>query len=93
VIVKKERGKYDRDCGQWGENNVVERQKFDAPKTYGRDWKRKTKVAGTFVGGERTVWKVFKRWQCDRMHEKKTKTSGNFGKKNKSWRVTGSKRA
>jgi hypothetical protein len=55
--------------------------------------KRKTKVAGTFVGGERTVRKVFKRWQCDRMHEKKTKTSGNFWKENKSWRVTGSKRA
>jgi hypothetical protein len=52
--------------------------------------KRKTKVVGTFVGGERTVWKVFKRWQFDRMHEKKTKTSGNFGKENKSWRVTGS---
>jgi hypothetical protein len=27
------------------------------------------------------------------MHEKKTKTSGNFGKENKSWRVIGSKRA
>jgi hypothetical protein len=27
------------------------------------------------------------------MHEKKTKTSGNFWKENKSWRVTGSKRA
>jgi hypothetical protein len=35
--------------------------------------KRKTKVGGTFVGGERTFWKVFKRWQCVRMHEKITK--------------------
>jgi hypothetical protein len=68
------------------------KQTSDSKKNMGAIGKRKTKVAGTFVGGERTVWKVFKRWQCDRMHEKKTKTSGNFEKENKSWRVTGSKR-
>jgi hypothetical protein len=53
--------------------------------------KGKQKWLEPLGGGERTVWKVFKRWQCDRMHEKKTKNSGNFGKENKSWRVTGSK--
>jgi hypothetical protein len=46
--------------------------------------KRKTKVGGTFVGGERTFWKVFKRWQCVRMHEKITKKQWqNLGKKTK----------
>jgi hypothetical protein len=45
--------------------------------------KRKTKVAGTFVGGKRTIWKVFKRWQCDRMHEKKKKPVATLGKKTK----------
>jgi hypothetical protein len=39
---------------------------------------RKTKVVGTFVGGERKFWKVFKRWQCVRMHAKKTKNNGKL---------------
>jgi hypothetical protein len=44
-----------------GRENVVERQKVGAPKHMGAMEKRKTKVAGTFMGGERTIWKVFKR--------------------------------
>jgi hypothetical protein len=35
----------------------------------------------------------FQKLASERMHEKKTKTNGNFGKENKSGHVNGNKRA
>jgi hypothetical protein len=54
---------------------------------------RKTKVVGTFVGGERTFWKSFQKMAVCSHACKENKTQWqNFGKENKSWRVSGSKR-
>jgi hypothetical protein len=68
VIVKK----IDAFWFRWGEK-MLKKDKQMALQTYGRDWKKENKSWWNLCGGERTFWKVFKRWQCVHMHEKITK--------------------